>query len=426
MITTLTNIPRLIKSYFKNTYDFPNSCRFGFLLSLIESIFIGIFYYLSIYLVDTLHIDIPTTGIIISCYGIGAIFGGIVGGKLSDLTSPGVICTISLFIQAVSYFVFTIVASPILLMMNVFILGIASYSFITANHLFVLGECKDDENQRLKAISILSMISNLGLGLSAIVLGSLLSIGFHLVFLITSAFVFALGIASTYYEIILNKSTNQSFTAHQSQHHGDTTDTTKPYEKSILMMALLCVFFIGMVVTQSSVTYVLYIKEMFPAYGIQAVTILFTINSFIVVLASTILCDYIKDYNKLIMLGIGAFLIGIGMTILIVSHLFFIAVLACIVNTVGEIIFFAVSQLLCYQSGGKGRKGTSLGLYRAVYASSRALGPTAGSLIYYKTSGDMLWIICGALGTIALISCTLLNSWKTNRDINLIENISTI
>jgi hypothetical protein len=67
-----------------------------------------------------------------------------------------------------------------------------------------------------------------------------------------------------------------------------------------------------------------------------------------------------------------------------------------------------------------------MGLYRAVYASSRALGPAAGSLIYYKTSGDTLWLICGAIGITALISCVLLNSWKSNFNIGVIENISTI
>src|SRR6185312_4738469 len=170
---------KFFKSYFSTYLGFSKHCHFGFTLSFLESTFIGIYYYLSIYLVDTLHYDMPMAGIVISCYGIGAILGGIIGGKLSDSFTPGVVSACSLLMQAITYFIFTQTQSVNILMINVLMLGIASYGFITANHLFVLDDCSDGEDQRLRAISILSMTSNLGLGISALILGGVLSIGFH-------------------------------------------------------------------------------------------------------------------------------------------------------------------------------------------------------------------------------------------------------
>lgn len=404
---------KFVKNYFSIYHEFSKYCLFGFVMCLLESIFIGIYYYLSIYFVDALHFDISTAGIIISFYGIGAILGGIIGGKLSDKWTPGIVTTYSLFIQAITYFSFTQTQSVGLLMINAFILGIASYGFITANHLFVLSHCTNGENQRLKGLGILSMASNLGLGLSALILGETLSIGFYRVFLITAFFVFILACFSAYYELTTRKQGNVlSFQQNQPQAKQDSDSIQSDF--SIFLTVLACVFFIGMIVTQSGTTYTIYIKEMFPDYGLKAVTILFAINSFIVVIASAVVCELIKEYNKLMMVGLGGFLIGFGMFMLTFSHWFVIAIFSCLVYTFGEIIFFSVSQLLCYQCGMENQKGTSLGIYRVVYASSRVLGPISGSLIYAQFGGDKVWIISGFIGTACILFCTFLYASRFN------------
>lgn len=405
----------VFKSYFLIYHAYSRHCQFGFLLSLLESIFIGIYYYLSIYLVDTLHYEMSTAGIIISCYGVGAILGGLVGGKLSDNWAPGIVSSCSLFIQAISYFLFTQINSMYLLMFNVFVLGIASYGFITANHLFVLGNCRNSENKRLQAISILSMTSNLGLGISALILGGILSIGFYSIFLFTSLLIFLLACVSVYYELTL---TNQNgFLVNQEHQLRNNVSRT---DLNVFLTVLISVFFVGMIVTQSGATYAIYIKELFPSFGIQAVTILFAINSFMVVIASTLICELIKDFNKILMVGLGGFLIGIGMFMLTFSHSFIMAVLSCIIYTLGEIIFFSVAQLLCYQSGME-KKGSSLGLYRVIYALSRVLGPSAGGYIYYTFGGDMLWRISGFIGVVCLIFCTILCTTQLKAKIRILS-----
>lgn len=403
-----------VKSYFSTFLEFSKHCQYGFALCLMESIFMGIYYYLSIYFVDILHIDISTSGIIISCYGIGAIIGGIVGGKLSDRLTPGIVSTFSLFIQAIAYFVFTTISSPTLLMINVFVLGIASYGFITANHLFVLGHCEKGENQRLKGLGILSMASNLGLGLSAIILGEFLSIGFHAVFMITALFIFLLALLSSYYEI--KTKTISRKISNDVNHQTPSAQT----DHRVFIMTLFCVFFIGMIIAQLGITYTIYIKEIFPSWGLQSVAILFALNSFIVVFASTLICEYIKEYNKLVMLGLGGFLIGFGMFLLIFSHWFVIS-LSCITFTLGEIIFFAIAQLLCYQCGRENKKGSSLGLYRVVYASTRVLGPAAGSWIYFQFGSNILWAICALIGAVCMLSCILLHTLVLTQT-KIIEN----
>jgi len=93
----------LSKAYLKSFTGLPFACWRGIFSSLTESILMGVFYFLPIYFVETLHLNIAISGKIMACYGLGAIAGGFIGGKVSDKTSPGYTSAFSLFIQAAGY-----------------------------------------------------------------------------------------------------------------------------------------------------------------------------------------------------------------------------------------------------------------------------------------------------------------------------------
>ncbi len=393
----------LIKIYFLKYRGLSRLCYFGFIFSLFESIFIGIYYYLPIYFIDFVHLDLTSSGLIISCYGIGAILGGFAGGKLSDAWAPGIVSAVCLFLQGIVYLVFLKIQAIIFLMINVFVLGIVSYGFITANHLFTLSYSSDSDNERLKVINILSMTSNLGLGLSAIIMGEIYEIGFHYIFLLAGFILFILSFVSF---ISCRSHSLENFSGVYNKKF--TVKTTKlPTHKAnhqVAVLILSSVFFIGLIISQLSTTYSTYIREIYPEQGIKAITILFALNSLMVVVLGVPLGDCIKKFNKIMMVGIGGFFIGCGMFILIFASSFIMVVLACVVYTIGEIIFFSMAQYVCYQNSSSNKRGTSLGLYRMVYASSRVIGPAIGAATYAKYGGECIWIVSGIIGVSCLIS----------------------
>lgn len=393
----LTNVKQYANGYLAYFQGMPKNCHYGFALNLAESTVIGVYYYLSIYFVKSLHFDISTAGFFISCFGIGAMLGGFLGGKLSDQWSPSITAALALLLQTICYFVFAQTVNPKIIIVNMFTLGIASYSFITANHLYVLNACKNDEKISLRALGILSMTSNLGLGISAFILGYALTFGFTSIFF-ASACIMAMLTVITF--LLAPHKTN----AKSTQNIIDVKKIdASPYPTSIFITTLFSVFFVGLVVTQSSATYALYIASQFPTFGVQAVTALFILNSAIVVIASTPICDYIEPFNKPLMVGIGGFLVGAGMCMLVLSHSFIVAILSCLIYTLGEIIFFAVAQLICYQYRSQ-QRGASLGLYRTTYALSRIVGPYAGGMVYQAWNGEAVWLISGIIGMVCLLT----------------------
>lgn len=142
------------------------------ILKLITSMLISVCYFLPIYFVTQLNLSIDISGLIISCYGIGTIFGGFISGKMSDEISPVLICIISLVLTGTSFIYLIFIRSRFLLVIDLFLLGAAAYSLITATYILMLSACQENESQHLKAISFLETASNLGLGLAALLIGT--------------------------------------------------------------------------------------------------------------------------------------------------------------------------------------------------------------------------------------------------------------
>ncbi len=391
-----------VSTYAKNYRGLSVSAWHGIVLNLIESSMIGVFYFLSIYFVTELHFTIATAGMIIACYGVGAIPGGLFGGKLSDRFSPPLISATCLFIQALGYFALIKLSNCYFLMFNMFVLGCASYGFITANSLFVLQQCEAEEAQRLKSINLLSTTANLGLGLSALIIGQISQFGFHIIFLTSSSVLFLLACHVYRYQSAYKKEKKISEPKSISEQQATTR----------LPFVLFCVFLVGMIISQLSATYPLYIKHTFAELGMQGVSILFFLNTLLVILCEVPIGQFVRDFNKILLLGIGSFFIGLGMFLLSMTSLFVLAMLSCVIYTLGEIIFFSVAQLVCYQNSSTAKKGHSLGLFRMIFASSRVMGPLLGGYVYYHFGGQMLWYVSGWIGVGCLLGCFY---FKTNR-----------
>lgn len=402
-----TYLLSLGKAYLESYQGLSQSCWRGILLSFIEAMLMGVFYFLSIYFVGVLHLNVTTAGTIISCYGLGAIAGGFVGGKLSDKLSPAIVSIGSILLQAVGYLLLLKLSQVEWLMMNVFLLGAAGYGFITSNYLWVLSQCHHQEAQKLKAINLLSTASNLGLGLSALLISAIAGEGFKTIFLISSVCLLLLAAYLILKEI--NESRINKIKYAISAASVAIKESVSGKNQLINILILSCVLFVGLIVSQLSSTYPLYIQASFPLLGIKAVSILFTINSFLVVLFEAPLGNFCSDYNKVLMVGIGGCLIGLGMLMLSFSRIFIWAIFSCIIYTAGEILFFCMAQFICYQKGSERKKGSSLGMYRMIYASSRVIGPVIGSFIYHQMGGNMVWYISGVIGVMCLLFC---NAYK--------------
>lgn len=390
-----------IKGYAENYTGLPKACWQAIILTFIESIAIGVCFFLSLYFVDNLHFSVATAGMLISCYGVGTAVGGIVGGKLSDIISPKTVSLVGLFLLSLAFLLLTKLTSVESLMLNLFILGVAGYSFAASNDVWMLNQCKGRSDIRLKAVNISRVASNLGVGISGTMVGIVTSAGFQSLFYLFGTLIFLSAVYSitqrendAFSKISLVENASSNITIHK-------TNTSM----KIVLLILLCEFAVGLIISQLSATYPIYVQSAFPEFGIKAVSILFILDTALIVLFQAPLINYLKRYNRLVIAGLGAFLMGFGMLVLSFSFVFALGLISCAIWTTGEMLFIPTAQLLCYEKAAENKKGQIMGIYKAVFALSMIVGPAVGSAIYQYAGGDMLWYLSAVVGVICLIAC---------------------
>lgn len=388
----------LSRKYLSNYSNLSKECWQSILLTLIESSATGICFFLSIYFVSILHISIAEAGILISSYGAGTICGSLISGKLSDSLSSKKISTISLSIQSIAFFLLAHVENKNILLINMFIIGFCTYGFMTSNNVWMLRQCHNNTEMRFKSINITRAASNLGMGISGIIIGCLSVERFPTLFYLSSLL---LVFSACYFHYLVK----DNFEKPGTNYHTSLSEEQTKKHKKIIFLMLNCLFLIGLIISQLNITYPVYIQQSFPKMGTSAVSILFILDTLMIVFLQTPLVNSLKNYNKILLVGIGAILMGFGMFILNFCTFFYGAIISCLIWTTGEMIFIGMAQFVCYESGAETKKGQTMGIFQTTSAAGRIAGPSIGGYIYYCSGGHTLWTLSLIIGIYCFLMC---------------------
>ncbi|PWY54652.1 MFS transporter [Legionella qingyii] len=387
----------LARKYAANYKGLSKHCWQGIMLICINTLTIGICFFLSLYFVTIRQFTPSMAGLLLSCYGMGTVLGGLITGKLSDTFSPHLISISSLLVQSTTFFLLTYLHSVFALMANMFLLGFAAYGFKTSNNVWMLSLCRNDTNLRYKTISISHVAANFGLGLSGVLIASMTTYGFKSIFYLSSLLL----LCSALYLLFQKNTSTTVLLPIKGQHYYEYSNASQ----IIILLVIACVFLVGLIIAQLSTTYPLYIQKLFPHLGIRAVSILFILDTFLIVFFQAPLTTLVGGQNKLLVTGIGALLMGIGMLVLSYSSVFVLAIFSCIIWTTGEMLFISTAQLLCYEQSSNQKKGQSLGLFQTAFAISNVIGPAVGGIIYQNWGGNLLWYCSMFIGTMCFFLC---------------------
>jgi len=386
----------LFNGYGHSYHGIPTSCWRRIALSFLRSLTIGVIGFLAIYFVRDLSMTESQMGLIIAAYGLGMTVGAVAGGKCSDKLRPSIVAIISLIVMGASFLLLASLKTFSPLLVCLFLIGLSSYSFLTANTLWILNYCRDDAIKQ-RSLSVSYAASNLGVAVSSLIVSGVAKFGFIYLFWGCAAILF---LSALYLWV-------QSLSAKQHVYIKPQKPSAKliATRNKIILVTLVCVFLGGVIIAQQNATYPIYIESKFHYLGIKSVGVLFALNAILIVIFQAPLTHWLNKANKLILIGVGIFLMGLGMCLLIFAFTYSIAIIACIVYTVGEMLFFPIAQLVCYQGAHADHKGHSLGVLGSIYAISRIIGPAAGGVIYEQTGGNFLWSFMTIIGIIALILC---------------------
>lgn len=384
---------RLIKHYFSHYGNISRASWYVLLSTFTNACGNAATIFISLYLLTQFHISNVAIGFTITLIGVGACFGSYLGGYLTDHYSPRKICIIALIVNSFSLLFFAFVTSFHIVLFLALLTGFANAAFFPANSTLLMQTTSLHEQRQISAMRY--MIVNLGVGFGAVIGGFISKFSFSYLFIFNAVILLVSGLILTF--LIHDMTIKQTECSIKKPTHKIFTINIK------FLLLLIVIFIFNLIYSQLRASFPIYLHNFFHinAHHLGG---LFLLNVIIIVLFQIPVVDAFQRFSEPLIIGVGVFLAGLGMIVLLLSHTFINAIFSTLLWTGGEILFVSLGQAYMYELASDNDKGKFTGIYQSVNYLALMIGPVAGTWIYDKNS-SWVWIFCFILGCLGSLIC---------------------
>jgi predicted MFS family arabinose efflux permease len=354
--------------------------------------------FLTIYLTrPAMGYSIGEAGLVIGIFGLGAICGGFMGGKLTDRFGFYPIQLVTLSGGGLLFIVLGQVKTYPLICITTFFLSLINEAFRPANSTAIAHYSK--EANRTRSYSLNRLAINLGWAIGAAAGGILASINYHLLFWADGLTNIAAAILLRYF---LSPVADHSVTVTTAK---EVTEKRSPYQDRIYLVFIAFTVLFAMCFFQWSATLPVFYKKVLglPEYDIG---LLMALNGLIIVLIEMVLVFTIEGKrHNLVYISNGMVLVGFSYLLLnILPDSGIQAIISMIVLTLGEILSMPFMNSFWISRTNANNRGQYAGLYAIAWSTAQVIGPTGGTQVVEHFNFRILWWITGGLCLVAALA----------------------
>ncbi len=350
--------------------------------------------FMTLYLTQSRHYTIAKASMVMAIFGLGAIVGGILGGKLTDRFGFYYIQLTALLCGGVMFIALGQMTDYIAICACTFLLAVLNEAFRPANATAIAHYATDDNRTRCYSLNRLSI--NLGWAAGGALGGFIAAHNYHLLFWIDG---FTNIGAAVMLGAVLAPSRN-SATPPRSVTKKDPDATPayrdKPYMVFVLLTVLFAMCFFQLFSTQPVFLKQLLLLSPTDIGAIMAMNgILIALFEMPIVFTLEQRSSYMKFIVAgIIMLALSFFVLNLeadGMTIAVISML---------IVTVGEMLSMPFMNTFWTSRTTPANRGQYAGLYTAAWSVAQVIGPFTGGQIAQHLGYYTLWWIVGGTAMI--------------------------
>ena len=347
--------------------------------------------FMSMYLTQHVGVSIGKAGLVMSMFGIGAIIGALIGGKLTDKLGYYSVQISALLAGGIMFIILGRLHSYTAICAGTFLLALVNESFRPANSVAVAHYSK--EENRTRSYSLNRLAINLGWGIGGGLGGLIASYDYQLLFWVDG--LTNIGAAILLY-LVLSPSRNVS-TRVVPPSKGIKIDSA--YNDKTYLVFIVMVFLFAMCFFQLFTTVPVFYKEIFhlPVFFIGLVM---AMNGLIISLFEMITIFKLEGRRPLLhFISAGVVLVGISYLLLTVKGMSLELLVICsmILLTIGEILSMPFMNSFWISRTRHQNRGQYAALFTVAWASAQAAGPLIGALIAENFGYNILWIIIGSV-----------------------------
>ena len=367
----------------KGLKGLPHDMWALFFTSLINRSGTMVIPFLALYLTKKIGVSPAEAGAALLVYGAAAFIAAPLTGKLSDNIGSIKVMKFALYGSGVLFFIFSFITNYNWILVAIFFLAAVNESFRPAN-LSLITEIVAPSQRRM-AFALNRLAINAGMSIGPVIGGFLTLIDYHYLFYANAVASIAAGI---YFSSV-------KWSSLSSEKAVEPLEDKLRVKFAILndkyfLFFLLAVIPANLVFFQHLGALPLYIVDDL-SYTTAVFGLFGAINTVIIIFLEVPLNNWMNDTPYRKSLIIGALLAGIGFGGFAIATTTFPLIIAIIVFTFGEMIFFPVTAAYTSEIAPVDRRGEYMGYYQMTFSFAFSAGPWLGTVVYQNYGSVILW-----------------------------------
>jgi predicted MFS family arabinose efflux permease len=397
MTAARTIVTRVAGAYRQAYSGLPREAWFLFAVNLVNSAGTMVIFFLTLYLTRRLGFTAVAAGRALSLYGIGALFGSYGGGWLSDRLGSTAVQKMSLVLSGSTLVVMGQLRAPASLLPAIFLFAVSNAALFPANIASMSRVCPAE--LRVKGFALNRLAGNLGVTIGPAVGGLLALRDYRLLFWADGATCLA---AALLFVLIWKKPEEALRAAETAKAALErASPALSPWRDRPFLLLMLLSFVWSGVFTQLLTTFPLYLRNV---YGLAEDTIgrLLAVNTILIVVLEMVIMEKVRKYPLTRMINISFLLLGLGLGLMPFGRGSLYAAFTVAVWTFGEILSMPLMAALIAGRARPETQGRYMGLNSLVFSLALIVSPVAGTAVYERFGGDVVWY--GCFGVMVLVA----------------------
>jgi predicted MFS family arabinose efflux permease len=346
--------------------------------------------FLGLYLTHERGFTAIAAGRVLSLYGVGAVAGSFLGGWLSDRLGPVRTQQLSLLGAGIGFIVLGSLRTPVGIGIAVLALSVAADAFRPAT--FAAVAQRSDVAVRTRSLALIRLAANAGMSIGPAVGGLLAVHHYGLLFWADALTCWAAA-------VMLAISFGRSGPAAAPVPAAEREVRRSPWRDGPFLLFLALIALMATVFFQILGTMPLYWREHLRLAE-DGIGLLLALNTVIIVLVEMVFVRSLENRDPLRLVAFGTVLMCGGFALMPLGSGVWYVAATIVVWTVGEMLVMPQSNAFASLRAGAGGTGRYMGAYMLAFATAFVAAPLAGTTVYQRWGGDVLWLACGAAGVV--------------------------
>jgi len=342
--------------------------------------------FMSVYVTRILGKSLADAGLVITLFGVGAVFGALSGGFFIKKIGFRAVQILTSIISGALFIFFAKISDFHLLCLVAVLIGFFSEAFRPANFTAIAYYSKPE--MMTKSYSLNRFAVNLGMGLGTAVGGILASIDYHLLFYVEGSTYILVGILIM---ILLPKISKTI----KKKEKNKEIKSKSPWKDTLYLKFLFLILIY--------ISSFLVVFKLVPVYwkDIQHIDesligSILGLNGIIIAIFEMVLVQHLQTRNKDIKyIYVGIFIAAISFALILfpVFSVLISAILAIIFLTISEMLALPFINTFVVNRAGEESRASYASAYTFVWSLSGIIAPAGGAYIADLFSYNALWIV---------------------------------